>query len=127
MDPQPSASAPASPAQKTCVPLPKQLMFLVPEQSAATQTKRPISTAADNSTVESSPVCRTLFIVDCGKDETLSSLETTSYSIPHRAEASHDISRYGNDGSSVHFFHQQGPVNTSTVPQRSSKLTVLKD
>ncbi|XP_058271136.1 uncharacterized protein LOC131368919 isoform X1 [Hemibagrus wyckioides] len=70
------------------VPLLKELMFLVPEQSAATQTKRPVSTAADRRTVESSPVCSQI-IEDCGKDENLSSSETTSYSVPHRAEASH--------------------------------------
>ncbi|XP_058271132.1 uncharacterized protein LOC131368917 isoform X2 [Hemibagrus wyckioides] len=69
------------------VPLLKELMFLVPEQSAATQTKRPVSTA-DRRTVESSPVCSQI-IEDCGKDENLSSSETTSYSVPHRAEASH--------------------------------------
>ncbi|KAG7334854.1 hypothetical protein KOW79_001450 [Hemibagrus wyckioides] len=44
---------------------------------------------ADSSTVESSPVCRTPIIEDCSKDENLSSLESTSYSVPHTAEVSH--------------------------------------
>ncbi|KAG7321020.1 hypothetical protein KOW79_015435 [Hemibagrus wyckioides] len=55
------------------VPLLKELMFLVPEQSAATQTKRPVSTAADRRTVESSPVCSQI-IEDCGKDVALGDL-----------------------------------------------------
>ncbi|KAK3542039.1 hypothetical protein QTP86_011342 [Hemibagrus guttatus] len=41
----PPVDAPASPTQKTPVPLPKELVFLLPEQSAFAQTKRPISTA----------------------------------------------------------------------------------
>ncbi|KAK2861024.1 hypothetical protein Q7C36_005190 [Tachysurus vachellii] len=76
-------------AQKTPVAFPKQLMFLVPEQSASTQSMRPVSTA-DISTTDSSQVCRTPIIEECGKDENFSTSDNTSYSVLHTAEASHD-------------------------------------
>ncbi|KAK3554831.1 hypothetical protein QTP70_034847 [Hemibagrus guttatus] len=110
----PPVDAPASPAQKTPVPLPKELVFLVPEQS----TKRPVSTAeewysvlTDCSTVISSPVCRTPAVEECGKDENLSFSETTSYSVPHTAETSHaKVSLRERWLLSPLFFYQQGPI-----------------
>ncbi|KAK2834650.1 hypothetical protein Q7C36_015351 [Tachysurus vachellii] len=77
-------------AQKTPVALPKELMFLVPEQSVSTQSMMRLVSTADISTTDSSPVCRTPIIEECGKDENLSSSENTSYSVLHTAEASHD-------------------------------------
>ncbi|KAG7334446.1 hypothetical protein KOW79_002853 [Hemibagrus wyckioides] len=53
----PPVDAPALPAQKTPVPLPKELMFLVPEQSASTQTKRPVSTTDSSTSALGSSVC----------------------------------------------------------------------
>ncbi|XP_027010876.2 uncharacterized protein LOC113648052 isoform X2 [Tachysurus fulvidraco] len=85
----PPVKAPALTAQKTPVALPKELMFLVPEQSASTLSTRPVSTA-DISATDRSPVCRTAIIEECGKDENLSSSDNTSCSVLCTAEASHD-------------------------------------
>ncbi|MCI4378267.1 hypothetical protein PGIGA_G00213970 [Pangasianodon gigas] len=46
--------------------------------------------SGDSSIIDSSPACRTLTLEECGKDENLSSSETTSHSVPRTAEASHE-------------------------------------
>ncbi|XP_060721098.1 uncharacterized protein LOC132842439 [Tachysurus vachellii] len=111
-------SAPALTAQKTHLVLPKELMFLVPEQSASTQSTRPVSTAADISATDSSPVCRTPIIEECGKDENLSSSDNTSYSVLCTAEASHDslTSALGSSVCSPPPPLQQTPTTVSRGP-----------
>ncbi|XP_056598240.1 uncharacterized protein LOC130416212 [Triplophysa dalaica] len=70
--------APAVPALKTPVPLPKELMFLVHEPSASTQSKKGVS-ATEGSI---SRACRTLSFEESNKDEPCSSAPPPSVCVP---------------------------------------------